>query len=87
MLIVWLCQALFGCAVLVLCGMTCRAVLHRDTRSHFYLTLSGSFALVFFVSVPDVPAQMLGVALMAIIAGILMTPAPVSLDSTATRRR
>ncbi len=86
MLIVWLCQALFGCAVLVLCGMTCRAVLHRDPRAHFFLTLAGSLALVFFVSVPNAPVQMIGVALIAIIAGILTTPAPVSFDSTATRR-
>ena len=89
MLVVGLCQALFGCAVLVVCGVASRAVLRRDPRSHFFLTLTGSLALVFFVSVPGAPFQMIGVALISIIAGILMTPAPeppISFDSTATRR-
>ena len=87
MLIVWLCQALFGAAALVLCGMTCRAVLRRDPRAPFFLTLAGSVSLVFFVAIPRVPMQLPGVALLAIIAGILMSPSPVprvELDSTAT---
>lgn len=87
MLIVWLCQALFGAAALVLCGVTCRAALRRDARAHFFLTLAGSFALVFFVSVPRIPVHLPAVALLAIVAGMLMTPAPepqLPLDSTAT---
>jgi hypothetical protein len=88
MLLVWLCQALFGVAALGLCGMTCRAVLRRDERAHFFLTLAGSVALVFFVSVPRIPIEMIGIAVAAIIAGILMSPAEptVALDSTATRK-
>lgn len=87
MLVVWLCQALLGAAALVLCGVTCRAVLRRDARAHVYLTLAGSVALIFFVSVPRIPVQVPGIALLAIIAGILVAPAPqapVSLDSTLT---
>lgn len=88
MLIVWLSQALFGTAALGLCGMTCRAALRRDERTHFFLTLAGSVALVFFVSVPRIPVQMIGVAVVAIVAGILMAPAQptVALDSTSTRK-
>lgn len=88
MLIVWLCQALFGAAALVLCGRTCHAALRGDERTHFFLTLAGSVTLVFFVSVPRVPVQMIGIAVAAILAGILMAPAPptVALDSTATRK-
>lgn len=89
MVVVWLCQALFASAALVWCGVTCRAVLRRDSRASFFLTLAGSLALVFFVSIPRVPLQMIGIALVAVIAGVLMTPAPdssVSFDSTATRR-
>jgi hypothetical protein len=89
MLIVWVCQALFGTAALVLCGMTCRAILRRDPRAHLFLTVAGSLALIFFVSIPRIPAQLPGVGVLAIIAGILMTPAPearIPLDSTATRK-
>ena len=88
MLIVWLSQVLFGVAALALCGVTCRAVLRRDARAPFWLTLAGSLALVFFVTIPRVMPQMIGVALVAIVAGMLMTPAgsPVSFDSTATRK-
>ena len=89
MVIVWLCQALFGAAAVVLCGATCRAVLRRDPRAHLFLTIAGSLALIFFVSVPRIPPQLPGVALLAIIAGVLMTPAAearIPLDSTAARK-
>lgn len=89
MVIVWLCQGLFGAAALALCALTCRAVLRREERAPFFLTLAGSFALVFFVTIPRVAPQMIGVAVAAIIAGILMSPAPsqsVALDSTASRK-
>lgn len=88
MLIVWLCQALFALAALGLCGVTCRAVLRRDARAHLFLTLAGSMSLIFFVTVPRIPVQMIGVALMAILAGVLMAPADgaAALDSTATRK-
>ena len=88
MLIVWLSQVLFGAAALAFCGITCRAVLRRDRRVHFWLTIAGSCALVFFVTIPRVPPQMIGVAVVAIIAGMLMTPAEITVpfDSTATRK-
>ena len=88
MLVIWLSQVLFAGAALALCGVTCRAVLGRDRRAPFLLTVAGSVCLVFFVSVPRVPPQMIGVALIAIVAGMLMSPAeaPVSFDSTATRK-
>ena len=89
MVVVWLSQLLFGAAALLFCAVTCRAVLRHDRRAHFWLTLAGSLALVFFVTIPGVPAQMIGVAVAAILAGVLMTPAehrPVALDSTATRK-
>lgn len=93
MLIVSLCQALFGVAALGCCAVTASAVLRGDRRAHLWLTLSGSFALVVFVSLPQTPYEMIGVALVTIAAGVLMTPAPaddrppLSFDSTATRRR
>ena len=91
MLIVSLCQTLFGATALVFCALTASAVLRGDRRAHLWLTLSGSFALVVFVSIAEVRYEMIGVALITIAAGILMTPAeertPLSLDSTATRRR
>ena len=89
MLIVWLSQILFGAAAVVLCAVTCRAVLRRDDRAHFFLTLAGSVALVFFVSIPRIAPQMVGISLLAILAGVLMSPAPsrnVAFDSTATRK-
>ena len=89
MLIVWLSQVLFGAAALAFCAATCRAVLRRDPRAYLWLTVAGSVALIFFVSVPRIPPQMIGVAVAAILAGILMAPAaaaPVTFDSTATRK-
>ena len=88
MLIVWLSQVLFGAAALAFCGITCRAVLRRDKRAHFWLTIAGSAALVFFVSIPRVAPQMIGVAVVAILAGMLMAPAEITVpfDSTATRK-
>lgn len=89
MVLIWLCQALFGAAALASCGRTCHAVLRRDPRAHFFLTAAGSLALVFFVSVPALPLEMTGISLIAIAAGVLMAPTPdpaVSLDSTATRK-
>jgi hypothetical protein len=89
MLIVWLSQALFGTAALAFCALTCRAVLRRDARAHLWLTIAGSVSLIFFVSVPRIPPQMVAIAVVAILAGILMAPAPeapVSFDSTATRK-
>ena len=89
MVVVWLSQLLFGMAALVFCAVTCRAVLRRDPRGHFWLTLAGSLALIFFVTIPGVPKQMIGIALAAIAAGILMTPAAapgINFDSTATRK-
>ncbi len=90
MLIVWVCQALFGAAALVFCCVTMRAVLQHDSRAHLWLTIAGSLGLIFFVSVPGARFEMIGVALLAIVAGILMAPvsrAPLSFDSTSTRRR
>lgn len=89
MLIIWLSQALFGTAALAFCALTCRAVLRRDPRAHLWLTIAGGISLIFFVSVPRIPPQMIGVAVVAIAAGILMSPAPaasISFDSTATRK-
>lgn len=89
MLIVWLTQALFGAAALAFCAVTCRAVLRRDGRAHLWLTIAGSVSLVFFVSVPRIPVQMIGISLATIVAGMLMSPAPeapVVFDSTATRK-
>ncbi len=88
MLIVWLFQALIGVAALLLCGFTARAVLKSDRRAPFWLTVTGSLGLVFFVSVPGVAVEMVGVALLAIVAGILMTPAPnpALLEETSPRR-
>ena len=89
MLIVWLTQALFGAAALAFCALTCRAVLRRDPRAHLWLTVAGSVSLVFFVSVPRIPVEMIGVSLVAIVAGVLMSPAAagsIAFDSTATRK-
>jgi hypothetical protein len=92
MLILWLCWALFGAAALTSCVLTCIAVLHGDKRAHFYLMLAGAFALTFFISLPDPPLEMIGLALLAIVAGALLAPPvertpDISFDSTASRRR
>ncbi|HET7436064.1 MAG TPA: hypothetical protein VFN10_15245 [Thermoanaerobaculia bacterium] len=92
MLIVSLCQVLFGMTALVFCALAASAVLRRDLRAHLWLTLAGAFALVVFVSIPSIRIEMIAVALLTIAAGVLMTPTPaeeppLSLDSTATRRR
>jgi hypothetical protein len=95
MLIYWLSQALFGTTTLLLCALTSRAVLRRDLRAAWLLTLSGAFALTFFLSLNSVRLEMLGVAALAVVAGILMAPsqedAPkrptIAFDTTATRRR
>ena len=89
MVVVWLSQLLFGVAAIVFCAVTCRAVLRRDRSAYFWLTVAGGLALVFFVTIPGVPAQMLGVAVAAILAGMLMAPAggrAIAFDSTATRK-
>ena len=92
--IVSLCQALFGVAALAFCALTADAVLRRGRRAHLWLTLAGAFALVVFLSIPAVRYEMLAVAVLAMIAGVLMAPAAESdpprtltFDSTATRRR
>jgi hypothetical protein len=92
MLIMWLCQALFGAAALVFCAMTCHAYLRGDKRAHFFLTLAGAISLIFFVSLPNLPVEMIAVSLLTIAAGVIMTPPAeragrVSFESTATRRR
>lgn len=92
MLILGLCWALFGAAALFCCVLTCLAIVRRDERAHFYLVLAGSFALTFFIAIPDPPFEMIGLALLAIAVGILLAPRAerppdVSFDSTARRRR
>ena len=90
MLVIWLAQGLFGAAALAFCALTCHAVLRRDAHAPLWLTLAGSLSLVFFVSVPKLPAQMIGISLVAIAAGVLMSPRnerTVALDSTASRKR
>ena len=92
MLILALSQALFGAAALVFSAVTCHSVLRADKRAHLYLTITGSIALVFFVSLPGPPVEMIALSLLTLATGIILTPRPqpprdVSFDSTATRRR
>lgn len=96
MLVIWMAQALFGLAALACSAMAARAVLRRDRRGHFYLMLTGAFALVFFLTLPTFPMEMIGISLLAIATGAVLAPTPerpattlprISLEDTATRRR
>jgi FtsH-binding integral membrane protein len=86
--------ALLGATTLVTCFAASAAAVLRHRRTGLALTIAGTFALVFFASMPDMPRQMAGIALLAIAAGILLdtrdeeeVTTHVSFDETATRRR
>jgi uncharacterized membrane protein YgdD (TMEM256/DUF423 family) len=87
--------ALIGATTLVSCFAASTAALIRHRRTGLALTIAGTLALLFFASMPEMPRQMAGIALLAIAAGILLdtrdeedvTTPRISFDETATRRR
>ena len=89
MLVLWLCQALFGAAALAFCARAAYSAVRRKPQTSHELMIAGGVSLVFFLSIPDVRPELLAAALLAVLAGaILPDPAPIvlDLDSTLTRR-
>ncbi len=74
MLILSICQAVFGTAAIVACAAALRSLLrHRRTVS-FNLALAGAFALAYFLCVPDIEPQLVVLAVLAIATGALLMP-------------
>jgi NADH:ubiquinone oxidoreductase subunit 6 (subunit J) len=67
-------QILFGAIALISAGFAIEALLRRTPHACWYVMLTGCFALVFFLTVPDVRWEALAVSALVIIAGaVLMT--------------
>ncbi len=100
MSILSLCQAVFGGAALVGCILAILSVLRHQRSLSFYVTLSGTCALAFFLSMPHAAPEMILLSVLMIATGGLLIPAEsqrstrelldddIELlgDSTATRR-
>jgi len=98
-LILSICQALFGAAAIICCAAAAWSVVRRRDEAGMQLMLAGGLSLAFFLTVPDVAVELLASAVLAIATGIILTPrhtAPAFElgggddldvgDSTATRR-
>ena len=67
-------QILFGAVTLISAGLAIHALLRRRPGACWYVMLTGCFALVFFLTVPDVRWEAIAVSVLVIIAGaVLMT--------------
>ncbi|MGZ5477390.1 MAG: hypothetical protein ACXW3E_02310 [Thermoanaerobaculia bacterium] len=99
MLFFWLYRAAFGVAALAACLFAVRSVLRHHRTLSFYLTLSGIITLILFLVVPDTPAELIMISLLAVATGALLMPSENQRsthelldddieigDSTATRR-
>ena len=95
----WLYRAAFGVAALAACLFAVRSVLRHHRTLSFYLTLSGIITLILFLVVPDTPAELIMISLLAVATGALLMPSENQRsthelldddieigDSTATRR-
>ncbi|HEX9163653.1 MAG TPA: hypothetical protein VF980_18240 [Thermoanaerobaculia bacterium] len=74
MVILWVCQAAFGLAALAACLFAVRSVLRHQRTLSYYLTLSGAFALIFFLAVPGSEPETILISLLAIATGALLMP-------------
>jgi hypothetical protein len=99
MLFFWLYRAAFGVAALAACLFAVRSVLRHHRTLSFYLTLTGIITLILFLVVPDTPAELIMISLLAVATGALLMPSENQRsthelldddieigDSTATRR-
>lgn len=90
MLILWLCQALFGAAALALCLRAAVSAVRQKPQTSYELMIAGAMSLVFFLTIPNVRPELLAAALLAVLAGAILhrhsTPLVLDLDSTLTRR-
>lgn len=93
MLILDVVQTVFGFAALAACAVAIRDAFTRNRQLGMHLATAGLFAVVFFLSVPEVPIEIIGVAFLTIVCGGLMHPrAPrshidIGDDSTIRSRR
>ncbi|MBK5258734.1 MAG: hypothetical protein JJE51_04015 [Thermoanaerobaculia bacterium] len=98
-MLVWLCQILFGAAALIAAGRAAWAVAYNERRGSYFLIVAGAFALIFFLTVPEVMPEMIALSILAMIAGGLLLPVDLQRsvhelideeidfnDSTAARR-
>jgi len=74
MLFFWLYRAAFGVAALAACLFAVRSVLRHHRTLSFYLTLSGIITLILFLVVPDTPAELIMISLLAVATGALLMP-------------
>lgn len=84
-------QGLFGIAVLGACAVTIRDAFTRDPQLGVHLAMTGAFALVFFLAVPDAPTEIIAVSLLTVVCGVLIHPRvsrriDLGDDSTIRRR-
>jgi hypothetical protein len=70
----WLYRAAFGVAALAACLFAIRSVLRHHRTLSFYLTLSGIITLILFLVVPDTPAELIMISLLAVATGALLMP-------------
>jgi hypothetical protein len=70
----WLYRAAFGVAALAACLFAVRSVLRHHRTLSFYLTLSGIITLILFLVVPDTPAELIMISLLAVATGALLMP-------------
>ncbi len=73
--VLWLYQTVFAVAALAACFFAVRAVLRHHRTLSFYVTMSGVFTLIFFLSVPGTPPEIMLIAMLAIATGALLIPA------------
>jgi hypothetical protein len=70
----WIVQILFGAVALISAGFAIHALLGHRPRACWYVMLTGCFALVFFLTLPGVRWEAIGVSALVIVAGaVLMT--------------
>ena len=92
MLILWLCQALFGAVALALCLRAAISAVRGKRQTSYDLMIAGAVSLVFFLTIPNVRPELLAAALLATLVGAILLPSKEStpllfdLDTTLTRR-
>jgi hypothetical protein len=93
MIVIELMQVLFGMAAFFTCTIACLSLLRGQGPSGIHVATAGGFALIFFLSVAQVRYELVGIAVLTILAGLLLQRAPERTsdefegDDTAVRRR
>ena len=96
MLVLWLVQVLFGVTTLVCAFIAGESALRNRPRAGLFLSLTGTFGFIFFLTLKAVPISMVLIALLAAATGAIVAPRvekplidddlDIGDDSTATRR-